>query len=91
MFNRKSAGMFHQIGSISYRVPVKCNTKINQSERTNLKLLINVIKKDHWAMQDIPSEFRSKIQLDWELSTGHIVSKEKKYVALVALSNLGAG
>jgi hypothetical protein len=36
-----------------------------------------VIKKDHWAMKDIPAEFRSKILLDWELSTGHIVNKDK--------------
>jgi len=83
MYNRMSAGMFHQIGSMSYRVPVKSSTRINQSERNNLKLLISVVKKEHWAMQEIPAEFRSKIQLDWELSTGHIVSKEKQFVALV--------
>lgn len=83
MYNRMSAGMFHQIGSMSYRVPVKNTTRINQSERNNLKLLISVVKKEHWAMQEIPAEFRSKIQLDWELSTGHIVSKEKQFVALV--------
>lgn len=61
MYLRKSAGMFHQIGNLSYRVPVHNNIKINQSERANLKLLINVVKKEHWAMQDIPCEFRSKI------------------------------
>ena len=54
-----------------------------QTTGPDLELLISVVKKEHWAMQEIPAEFRSKIQLDWELSTGHIVSKEKQFVALV--------
>ena len=41
-----------------------------------------MIKPDHWAMHKIPHQFRSKIQLDWELSTGGIIRKDKQYTIL---------
>ena len=47
--------------------------------RTNIGLLKNKIN-------DI-EEFRSKIKLDWELSTGHIISRDKEYKVLVFISN----
>ena len=40
-------------------------------------------------MIDIPNDFKAKICLDWELSTGHIVNKDRQYIVLVLLFKLG--
>lgn len=42
-------------------------------------------------MEKVPAEFRSKIELDWELATGHIVKKEKQYECLVRFFQEGEG
>jgi len=75
--------MFHTLGNHVFKVPIKNQIHINQSERVNLFLNIDVVKKDHWSLQNLPITFKAKIQLDWELSTGHIVSRDKEYQTLV--------
>jgi hypothetical protein len=34
-------------------------------------------------MKNVKPEFRSKVTLEWELSTGHIVNKEREFEILV--------
>ena len=77
MYLRRSAGMYHSLGPVTFKVPVKNKIHINQSERVNQYLKIELLKPKHWALREIPTQINAKIELDWELSTGHIVSRDK--------------
>jgi hypothetical protein len=77
MYLRRSAGMYHSLGPFLFKVPVKNKIHINQSERVNQFLKIEILKPNHWALKGIPGQIKAKIELEWELSTGHIVSRDK--------------
>lgn len=78
--------MYHSLGPFLFKVPVKNKIHINQSERVNQFLKIEMLKPSHWALREIPSQIKAKIDLEWELSTGHIVSRDKQYTVLVCTS-----